>query len=188
MIKILTLCRDESLKQLGRIPENEEFEFINNIDNSISLPAITNWRNAILIFWDDETEKSKEKQDLSKYLNMTDTAVQVFPKKIVASRENKRFLLNIDRILYFYCDGKNIKIVIDDESTYYVDQSLNFWEKRLSKENFFRCQKGYLVNIEKVIEIVPYFNSTLALKFKAHKNIVPVGRKFVKHLKYAIGW
>ncbi|OOM06417.1 transcriptional regulatory protein YpdB [Clostridium saccharobutylicum] len=56
------------------------------------------------------------------------------------------------------------------------------------EENFIRCQKGYLVNIEKVVAIVPYFNSTLALKFKGHDKTVPVGRKFAKHFKDIIGW
>lgn len=97
-------------------------------------------------------------------------------------------MLNLDCILYFYSEGNGINIMTVDNSIYRVNHSLDFWEKRLSKENFIRCQKGYLVNIEKVIEVVPYFNSTLSLKFKGHKNIIPVGRKFAKHFKYMISW
>lgn len=111
-----------------------------------------------------------------------------FGKKIVASREEKRFLLNIDRILYFYADDNGVKIIADNNFTYYVGHTLQFWEKKLSLESFFRCHKGFLVNTNNVIEIVPYFNSTLALKFKEHKNIIPVGRKYLKGFKESISW
>lgn len=109
-------------------------------------------------------------------------------QKIVASREGKRFLLNINCILYFYSEGNEVKMVADNNFAYYVGHTLQFWEEKLLAESFFRCHKGFLVNINNVIEIVPYFNSTLALKFKDNKNIIPVGRKYLKDFKEAISW
>lgn len=124
---------------------------------------------------------------LSEASESTEPVIKVFGK-IVAERENRKFLLNTERILYFYSENDEVKIAVDDECTYYVGHTLQFWEKRLSEDNFFRCHKAYLVNLEKVIEIIPYFNSTLALKFIGHKNIIPVGRKFLKGFKIAISW
>ncbi|MCR3758642.1 LytTR family transcriptional regulator DNA-binding domain-containing protein [Clostridium felsineum] len=116
------------------------------------------------------------------------TENHTYPIKIVASNKNKKILINVKSILYFYSDNNIINIITDNDSIYSVNHSLSFWESKLSKVNFVRCQRGYLVNIEKVIEIVPYFNSTLALKISGHNNIVPIGRKFVKNFKRLVGW
>lgn len=43
------------------------------------------------------------------------------------------------------------------------------------------------MNLEKVVEIVPYFNSTFILKMGGTDNTVPVGRKFLKVFKDAVG-
>lgn len=132
-------------------------------------------KNSIVIFSDDTELLEKA------------TVIQPFHKKIVASKENKNFLLDLNCILYFCYENNEINIVTN-ESIYHVNHSLQFWQERLLHENFIRCQKGYLVNIEKIIEIIPYFNSTLGLRLKGYKNIIPVGRSFLKSFKDALWW
>ncbi|MGX5536170.1 LytTR family DNA-binding domain-containing protein [Bacillus cereus] len=106
------------------------------------------------------------------------------PSKVVASRGNKKYLLKLSSILYFvYCDEK-VKVVVEDD----VKHSLHFWESKLLSLNFFRCHKGYIVNLEKVNEIVPSFNSTAFLVLEKHKDTVPVGRKYIKAFKEIVNW
>ncbi|MEW4110262.1 MULTISPECIES: LytTR family DNA-binding domain-containing protein [Bacillus cereus group] len=110
------------------------------------------------------------------------------PSKVVASRGNKKYLLKLSSILYFvYCDEK-VKVVVEDDLEYDVKHSLHFWESKLLSLNFFRCHKGYIVNLEKVNEIVPSFNSTAFLVLEKHKDTVPVGRKYIKAFKEIVNW
>lgn len=113
---------------------------------------------------------------------------QPVPTQIIASRENRRFLLKLDSILYFISCDDEIRVVVDNGYEYHVQHPLIFWEKKLESRKFFRCHKGYIVNLEKVKEIIPSFNSTIALILDKHKNAVPVGRKYIKKFKEIVGW
>lgn len=108
-------------------------------------------------------------------------------KRVVALKDNRRFLLPISSILYFYFSDDRVKIVTDKNLVYNVEHSLHFWEEKLLEKNFLRVHKGFVVNLEKVVEIVPYFNSTFMLKMSGTENTVPVGRKFLKVFKNAVG-
>jgi DNA-binding LytR/AlgR family response regulator len=112
----------------------------------------------------------------------------VIQNKIAVSKNNRTFLIDLNSILYFYRNDTKVNVITEDKAMYCVNHTLTFWEKRLLNINFFRCQKGYLVNLEKVIEIIPYFNSTLSLKLKGCTENIPVGRTFVKKFKNLVGW
>lgn len=109
-------------------------------------------------------------------------------RKIVAAKENKKFLIDLKNILYFYSYSNEIKIITINNCVYTVQHSLQFLEKRLIFTNFFRCHKGYIVNLEKIIEIIPSYNYTFNLKLENYKNTVPVGRKYIKKFKEMICW
>lgn len=182
MVKIFKLNNSKS-------KELELHKFLkNNFElDVISYPEV-DFKNSVIIFCNRETDSNEQIKDISTYQTNEKISSNMFSKKIVASNGNSKILLNIDTILYFYYEENSVNVVIDDNSIFKVNHSLSFWENKLSEEHFIRCQKGFLVNIEKAVEVIPYFNATLALKFKGHDKFVPVGRKFVKQFKDIICW
>lgn len=108
--------------------------------------------------------------------------------KIIVKKNNRYYLLDLNCILYFQAYGSEIKIVTDKNNEYHVNHPLCFWEKHLKNKCFYRCHKGYLVNLKKIVEIVPYYNSTFLLLFENSKNTVPVGRAFIKQFKEELNW
>lgn len=176
MVKILKLNSNKSQKlELEKfLKKNFELEIITYSELDL--------KSSVIIFCDDETTDDRQIENISITQN------HEIIKKIVALNGNSRILLNTDSILYFYCENNSVNVVIEGNSVFKVNHALNFWAGRLSEKNFIRCQKGYLVNIEKVVEVIPYFNSTLVLKFKGHDKIVPVGRTFMKQFKNMICW
>lgn len=107
--------------------------------------------------------------------------------KILGIREKHMFFINLDKVLYLYADKKDVNIVVEDSSIYKSKYTLKHWESKLSKNNFFRCHRSFLVNMKKVREIVPSFNSTFVLRFTNYKESIPVGRNYIEEFKRLIG-
>lgn len=179
MIKLLNLFGEESKKlKLEKFLKN----------NNYKIMQFTEKNEMELIFILEQDADLSEKifpEEIPKEANITANS---FLQKIVALKENRKILLNVNCILYFFYEDSSVKIVTDDNSVYRVNHSLDYWQKRFFSNSFIRCQKGYLVNMNKVIEIIPYFKYTLGLKFKENNKIIPVGRKYMRELKYTIGW
>ncbi|MGL5984661.1 MAG: LytTR family DNA-binding domain-containing protein, partial [Cetobacterium sp.] len=56
-------------------------------------------------------------------------------------------------------------------------------ESVLTDNLFFRCHRSYIVNIDKIVEVEPWFNSTYILKVTNSSFKIAVSRNKVKELK-----
>lgn len=102
-------------------------------------------------------------------------------------REERIYLIDLDSILYFFVEQAGVKIITEQKLIYKCKHSLKYWEERLTKHDFFKCHRSVLVNMEKVKEVVPSFNSTFSLRFNGNFNEVPVGRRYLYGFKQYIG-
>ncbi|KAB3525943.1 LytTR family transcriptional regulator [Alkaliphilus serpentinus] len=91
-------------------------------------------------------------------------------------------LIDPSEIIYLMAMEGDV-FVITEMGKYKSTDSLNSWENNLDKDHFFRCHRGYIVNIERVEKIVPWFNSAYNLKLKEGKESIPVSRGAMKRLK-----
>ncbi|AJS57223.1 LytR/AlgR family response regulator transcription factor [Paenibacillus sp. IHBB 10380] len=73
------------------------------------------------------------------------------------------------------------------ECEYKVGDSLIMLEKKLNPHRFIRVHRGFIVNIDHISEIQPWFNSTYNLIMKEGSKI-PVSRTYVKDLKKILGF
>ncbi|MCI9153069.1 LytTR family transcriptional regulator [Lachnospiraceae bacterium] len=53
-------------------------------------------------------------------------------------------------------------------------------DSNLSPYGWFRCHKGYLVNLNQIDAIYPMFNSTYNIRVKGQKEEIPVSRTYLK--------
>lgn len=68
--------------------------------------------------------------------------------------------------------------------TYQVNITLQDLQARLDENQFFRSHRGYLVNIEKIREVIPWFNGTYNLVMDGLTGIeIPVSRQQAPKLK-----
>ena len=63
---------------------------------------------------------------------------------------------------------------------YVMTMTLSEFVSRLPAEGFFRCHRSYCVNINKIREIVPWFNSTYLIRLHDLPFEVPVSRSNIK--------
>ena len=55
-------------------------------------------------------------------------------------------------------------------------------EKKLQRTQFMRVHRSFIVNLDHIVEIHPWFNSTYNLVMK-DKSKVPVSRTYMKEFK-----
>lgn len=106
--------------------------------------------------------------------------------KIPILVNDRIILLNCKDILYIESvEGKCL--IKTNCQEYIVNDPLVEWEKKLNRFQFLRVHRSYLVNLDEIEEIDPWFNSTYNLIIKGSLK-VPVSRTYVKELKKAFGF
>lgn len=100
--------------------------------------------------------------------------------KICAFNDGKVILICISEV--YYCFVENEKTYIKTKKNKYVTN--NTLSEIENKTNFFRAHKSFLVNIDQVKELFPWFNGTYKLIIKDDKaSEITVSRNNVRKLK-----
>lgn len=106
--------------------------------------------------------------------------------KIAVSAEEKIVLLSFAEILFIEsCEGKCV--IKSRKQSYKVNETLAEAEKKFNQAQFLRVHRSYIVNLDQIEEIQPWFNSTCNLIMNDGSK-VPVSRTYMKELKRAIGF
>ncbi len=85
-----------------------------------------------------------------------------------------------------YTEDRNIYIKTKEE-TFRFHSSLQELEDRLKDKGFFRTHRSYLVNLNKIKEISPWFNGSYVAKLEGFEREVPISRNKVKSFKEILG-
>jgi two-component system, LytTR family, response regulator LytT len=105
--------------------------------------------------------------------------------KIAILVDERIVLLTQPDIVYLESsEGKCTVKTVKQE--YKVNEALVVLEKKLKVDQFLRVHRSFVVNLDQIVEIEPWFNSTYNLHMKDGSK-VPVSRTYVKELKLAIG-
>ncbi|MHB1418731.1 MAG: LytR/AlgR family response regulator transcription factor [Bacillota bacterium] len=107
--------------------------------------------------------------------------------RIPVEKQGKTLLISEDEIIFAYTQDDNVYIK-NYQDRLVTRFTLKELELRLSEKNFFRTHRCYIVNLNKVQEIIPFFNGTYTLIVDdAKKSEVPVSRNQAKKLKRLLG-
>ncbi|KLU62466.1 transcriptional regulatory protein YpdB [Peptococcaceae bacterium CEB3] len=121
-----------------------------------------------------------EAEKLDRILSLLEKPTQ--PK--LAVEENERIiLLEVDEIIYAWVEDRHVFIKTKDAS-YQTGYNLSELEERLG---LLQTHKSYVVNRDKVREVIPWFNGTYNLVMADQaKSQVPVSRTYVKSVRQAL--
>ncbi|WP_129692388.1 LytR/AlgR family response regulator transcription factor [Gottfriedia acidiceleris] len=101
--------------------------------------------------------------------------------KLAISVDERILLITFEEIIYIFTqEGKTS--VVTDKMTYRINEPLINLERKLQNTSFTRVHRSYIVNLDKIIEIQPWFNSTYNLIMNDGET-VPVSRTYTKELK-----
>lgn len=106
--------------------------------------------------------------------------------KLTLWKNDKLFVLGIDDI--FYCEAHEHEVhVYAKNDVFKVSSSISDFYKKLPQDSFFRCHRSYIVNINKIKEIIPWFNNTYILKLQGMDSEIPVSRQNILSFKQLMG-
>lgn len=107
--------------------------------------------------------------------------------RIPVEKQGKTLLVAEEEIIYAYTQNDNVYIKTFNDNL--VSRfTLKDLETRLDEKRFFRTHRCFIVNLSKVLEIIPFFNGTYTLIVSDNKKSeVPVSRKQAKKLKRILG-
>lgn len=102
---------------------------------------------------------------------------------VMAEKDDRQIPVRLTDIVYIFAEGYNVFIQTHTERLL-IRNTLQELTERLPADQFFRCHRSYLVRIDQIREISPYFNGAylLRMKDKAHSEVL-VSRSNVKKLK-----
>lgn len=125
--------------------------------------------------------KPVQKEELQRALQKLDARSQIMKsaekdwKKVMADYQPKykeRFMvstgervksLKTGEIAFFYASGKHCFITNFEGNEYIIDQTLQNLHEILNPRQFFQINRKFIVNIEAIVEMIPYSKSRLKL-------------------------
>ncbi|MCE5287580.1 MAG: LytTR family DNA-binding domain-containing protein [Pelosinus sp.] len=108
-------------------------------------------------------------------------------QKLPVEKLGKIRLLNYADIIYAYANTGNV-IVVTAEEEFIYNGTLSELEERVASTNMLRVHKSYIVNLDKVQEVVPWFKGTYWLKVECHPQAeIPVSKSQIKDIKAILG-
>jgi len=131
---------------------------------------------------------SQQKVVFQQFLSKNSTTKNL--KKLWVERENgSRLFLSYDEIRYIEAKEKRVYVSTRDGKQWRTRYTLKELERRLTEHDFCRVHKGFLVNINEIAEIIPWFSGGYQIKLKDEAaSTIPISRRYAPHLKKRVSW
>jgi len=121
-------------------------------------------------------------------LSTDDVAKAIKINRIPAEKLGKTVLVDVADVYYAFTEKDYVYIKTYDDK-FMTRFTLKNLEARLKGSVFYRTHRCYLVNLNKVKEIVPFFNGTYNLVLDdEEKSEVPLSRSQAKKLRKILGF
>ena len=142
--------------------------------------------------------KARILQTINRYLAMIEVQETKENKELTIAPQNRKLVVRMDE-KYKLLDAEKEIVFISNEkaggtrffTTDGITESktpLKDFEDSIPTSCFIRSHRCYLVNINFIRDIIPWFNDTYMLKMKGYEDYqVPVSRTYLKCFKQALG-
>lgn len=134
-----------------------------------------------------ENKLAKVLEKIRVIRNRPDTHMTVVSNKICVMASGKIIPLNKQDVVFVYVRDKDVYIRTKN-AEYAAALTLQEIEQMLPGDNFLRVHRQFLVNLDMVLEIIPWFHGSFLLRMDDYKKEeVPVSRTKIKLLKTLMG-
>lgn len=108
-----------------------------------------------------------------------------YKKRFSAKVGQRLFFITADNIAFFQADNKVVYLVDKTGNRYMVDYTIEQLQHLLHPKQFFRLNRSFIVNIDAIQQVRPWYNSRLKLFIQGctDKEEILVSRDRVAHFK-----
>lgn len=106
-------------------------------------------------------------------------------KKLPVWKSDRIYLIEPCHILFCKVESGQV-FIVTDQQVYQVNESLSHLEEVLG-DDFYRCHRSYLIHLDNVEEVIPWFNNTYVVKLRGCKDEIPISRRHLKEFKEYLG-
>ena len=106
-------------------------------------------------------------------------------KTIPIQMDERIYIIKIEDIIAIAVDN-GITTIYTNEKEFSTNDTLNAYEEKVKGNSFLRVHRSYLLNINKIVEIQPWFNHTFLVTMNNQVKI-PVSRHYMKQFKEEVG-
>ncbi|MGB3007149.1 MAG: LytTR family DNA-binding domain-containing protein [Chitinophagaceae bacterium] len=89
-----------------------------------------------------------------------------YKKRFLGKVGQRLFFIDTVDIAFFQADNKIVYLVDKEGNRYLIDYTMERLEEQLDPQYFFRLNRKYIVNINAIQQVKPYYNSRLKLSVK----------------------
>jgi DNA-binding LytR/AlgR family response regulator len=110
--------------------------------------------------------------------------------KLWGERDNENWILvDYEDIMWIVAQSKKVYAHTVAGEKLRVRRTLKALESRLAERGFARVHRGYLVNLDHVAEVVPWFSRTYLVRMRDEaRTEIPMSRRYAARLKKVTGW
>jgi two-component system LytT family response regulator/two-component system response regulator LytT len=106
------------------------------------------------------------------------------PRRVVVKVGERFLLVDASDIIYASVEGGVVTLVTDRVTGTSNLRTLEELAAVLDPDTFWRVHRGYIVNLERIQEVIPWFNRTIQLKMSDKAGTeIPVSRSQTRRLK-----
>jgi two-component system LytT family response regulator/two-component system response regulator LytT len=106
-----------------------------------------------------------------------------FIKKVLAETGDRLEVIDVKQVQYFQAENRQIFICTLAGKRYEIRTRLNELEAALNPEDFFRCHRNFIVNVNQIGQLANWFNRGYLLIMTPSQAEIPVGRVYAARLK-----
>jgi len=128
------------------------------LDNALN--KLNNWKKQIK----GGTQQLSSDQ-LHAILEMAQSKTEYKSRLVIKVGDQIKFV-SVSEIAYFYAEENEVFVLTFDKHRYIVDFTLDQLSNIIDPLNFYRLNRGYVVNKEAIIKVHKYFNSRLKIELK----------------------
>jgi len=170
-------------EKINRMPNPPLIIFATAYDDYAIQAFERNARDYVLKPFEEERVKQAVKR-AAESLKSTASSLsesEIEDRTVPIQAEERIFMVKLTHILALEVNQGETTIY-GKLREYTVPDSLASWEEKLNSPFFMRVHRSYVVNINEIVEIQPWFNQTYQLTLSNGLN-VPVSRSYMKAFK-----
>jgi DNA-binding LytR/AlgR family response regulator len=84
-----------------------------------------------------------------------------------------------------YIESKDKETLINTKKGQFISlEPLTHYESILTNYPFFRCHRSFMIHLDDIKEVIPWFNNTYAVKLSGYEIEIPISRRNIKDFKH----